>query len=99
MVALRRKVTVAPDAALKKIQARITVTLNDGRTFAKTVENALGTLARPMSDKDLEEKFRSLTDGVLAPAEAGTLIDLCWSAETLADAAAVARGTVPHTTH
>ena len=99
VMTLRRKVTVAADAALKKIQARITVTLNDGRAFTQTVENALGTLARPMSDQDLEEKFRSLTDGVLAPVEAGTLIDLCWSAETLADAAAVARGTVPPAAH
>ena len=99
VMTLRRKVTVAADAALKKIQARITVTLNDGRAFTQTVENALGTLARPMSDQDLEEKFRSLTDGVLASVEAGTLIDLCWSAETLADAAAVARGTVPPAAH
>ncbi len=99
VMTLRRKVTVAADAALKKIQARITVTLNDGRAFTQSVENALGTLARPMSDQDLEEKFRSLTDGVLASVEAGTLIDLCWSAETLADAAAVARGTVPPAAH
>jgi len=95
VVALRRKVTVAPDAALKKIQARVTVTLDDGRTFTQTVENALGTLARPMSDADLEAKFRSLTDGVLSPAQADRLITLCWSAPQLADAADIARGTVP----
>jgi len=97
VVALRRKVTVAPDAALKKIQSRITVTMNDGRTFSKYVENALGTLSRPMSDADLERKFRSLTGDVLTPAAAGKLIDLCWTAETLADAADIARATVPHT--
>ena len=96
VVTLRRLVTVAPDAALKKIQARISITLKDGRRFEKTVENALGTLARPMSDADLEAKFRSLTDGVLDNTEARTLIDLCWSAESLADGAAVARATVPH---
>ena len=61
--------------------------LNDGRTFDKFVENALGTLARPMSDADLEEKFRSLTDGVLPQAQADRLIKLCWSAAQLADAA------------
>ncbi len=95
VVALRRKVSVAPDAALKKIQSRVTVTLNDGRTLTKFVENALGTLARPMSDADLEAKFRSLTDGVLSPAQADRLITLCWSAPQLADAADIARGTVP----
>jgi 2-methylcitrate dehydratase PrpD len=95
VVALRRRVTVAPDAALKKIQARITVTLNDGRTLTKFVENALGTLARPMSDADLEEKFRSLTDGVLSATQADCLIKLCWSAPDLGDAAEIARATVP----
>ena len=59
-----------------------------------TVENALGTLARPMSDADLEAKFRSLTDGVLDNTEARTLIDLCWSAESLADGAAVLRAKI-----
>ncbi len=95
VVALRRKVTVAPDAALKKIQARISVTLNDGRTLTKYVENALGTLARPMSDADLERKFRSLTDGVLAKKQADELIALCWSAEKLTNAADIARAAVP----
>jgi 2-methylcitrate dehydratase PrpD len=95
VVALRRRVTVAPDAALKKIQARITVTLNDGRTLTKFVENALGTLARPMSDADLEEKFRSLTDNVLPKAQADRLIALCWSATNLSDAAELSRATVP----
>ena len=95
VVALRRKVTVAPDAQLKKIQARIAITMKDGRSFTKFVENALGTLARPMSDADLEAKFRSLTDGVLPKAQADRLIKLCWSAADLADAAEIARGTVP----
>ena len=95
VVALRRKVSVAPDAALKKIQSRVTVTLNDGRVLTKFVENALGTLARPMSDADLEAKFRSLTDGVLAKAEADQLIRLCWTAAELADGGDIARATVP----
>ncbi len=96
VVALRRRVNVAPDAALKKIQARITITLHDGRALTKFVEHALGTLARPMSDADLETKFRSLTDGVLPPAQADRLIKLCWSAPDLADAAEIAHATVPH---
>jgi 2-methylcitrate dehydratase PrpD len=95
VVALRRKVSVAPDATLKKIQSRVTVTLNDGRTLTKFVENALGTLARPMSDTDLESKFRSLTDGVIAKAETDRLIQLCWSASELADGGDIARATVP----
>ena len=66
-----------------------------GRTIAKFVENALGTLARPMSDADLERKFRGLAGEALAPAEADALIALCWSAEQLPDGGAIARATVP----
>lgn len=95
VITLRQHVTVAPDAALKKIQARVSIVLKDGRTFSKFVENALGTLARPMSDADLESKFRSLTDGMLPPAQADGLIALCWSAADLGDAADIARATVP----
>jgi 2-methylcitrate dehydratase PrpD len=95
VIALRRKVAVAPDAALKKIQSRITITLNDGRVLNKFVENALGTLARPMSDADLERKFRGLAGEVLATSAADALIALCWSAEQLADGGAIARATVP----
>ena len=95
VVALRRCVTVAPDPQLKKIQARVRLVLKDGRSVETFVENALGTLARPMSDADLEAKFRGLVDGVLARAEADRLLELCWSAETLADAGDIARATVP----
>lgn len=95
VVALRRRVHVAPDAALKKIQSRVTITLNDGRALTTFVENALGTLARPMSDADLEAKFRSLTDGILTAAQADRLIELCWTAADLADGAEIARATVP----
>ena len=95
VIALRRKVAVAPDAALKKIQSRITITLNDGRVLNRFVENALGTLARPMSDADLERKFRGLAGEVLATSAADALVALCWSAEQLADGGAIARATVP----
>ena len=95
VVAVRRCVTVAPDPQLKKIQARVRLVLKDGRSVETFVENALGTLARPMSDADLERKFRGLAGEVLATSAADALVALCWSAEQLADGGAIARATVP----
>ena len=48
-----------------------------------------------MSDRDLEEKFRGLTDGVLNEAQAAKVIDLCWRLESLEDVGDLVRATVP----
>jgi len=95
VVALRGRVNIKPDAALRKIQARIAIRLNNGTTLSTFVEHALGTLQRPMSDADLETKFRALTDGILSDAQSGELIRLCWSAATLPDAGEIARCAQP----
>ena len=39
-----------------------------------------------MSDRDLEEKFRSLTDGILGAAQSDRVIELCWRIAELDDA-------------
>jgi 2-methylcitrate dehydratase PrpD len=54
------------------------------------VEHALGTLQRPMSDADLEEKFRSLAREVLPEAQIEKLIGLCWNVAKLDDAGSIA---------
>lgn len=95
VVALRGRVNIKPDASLRKIQARIAIRLNNGTTLSTFVEHALGTLRRPMSDVDLETKFRTLTDGILSDAQSGELIRLCWSAATLPDAGEIARCAQP----
>ena len=95
VVALRKRITAIPDPQLRKIEARITVRLNDGRVVTTHAENALGTLARPMSDADLEGKCRGLTDGIIRAAQTDELIRLCWSVATLPDAGAIARAVTP----
>jgi 2-methylcitrate dehydratase PrpD len=58
-------------------------------------EDAVGSLGRPMSDADLEAKFRALCSSILSKAESDRLIRLCWDTGTLDDAAEVARASVP----
>jgi 2-methylcitrate dehydratase PrpD len=90
-VAVRDKVRVTPDASLKRTQARVAITLTDGARHERHVEHALGTLARPMSDADLEAKFRALADGILTRRAANEVIRLCWDVDALPDAGAIAR--------
>jgi 2-methylcitrate dehydratase PrpD len=95
VVALRGRIGIKPDATLRKTEARIAVRLNNGTTLSTHVEHALGTLQRPMSDADLETKFRGLTDGILGDAQTDELIALCWSVATLSDAGEIARCAQP----
>jgi 2-methylcitrate dehydratase PrpD len=90
IVALRDRVAATVDPTIKEEQVRATVTLKDGRRLEKFVEHVVGSLERPMSDRDLEAKFAGLAEGVLPPAQAGRLRDLCWKVETLSNVAELA---------
>ncbi|MGZ8211567.1 MAG: MmgE/PrpD family protein, partial [Burkholderiales bacterium] len=91
VVLVRERVHISPDPTLKRTQARVAITLKNGARHERYVEHALGTLQRPMSDADLEAKFRGLVEGILTPAAAQALIGLCWAVETVPDAGAIAR--------
>ena len=94
VMAFRDKITLAGDAAIGKAQARVCVALAGGAHHEIFVEHARGCLERPLSDADLEAKFRSLAGGELAPRALEQLIEQCWSLQRLADAGALARASV-----
>jgi 2-methylcitrate dehydratase PrpD len=94
VVALRNRVSAQEDSAIGRTEARVTVRTRDGRAFSHHVEHALGTLARPMSDANLEAKFRGLAREVLPPAQIEEAIHLCWTIAGLPDAGALARAAV-----
>jgi len=92
VVALRERVEAVVDGSIAShLEARVTIELRDGRILERHVHHALGTLDRPMSDSDLEQKFRGLVEPVLGTAESEQLIDLCWTSEKLADVGVIAR--------
>ncbi|HEX2826274.1 MAG TPA: MmgE/PrpD family protein [Burkholderiales bacterium] len=95
VIAVRDRIAVTASPSVRKLEARVTIRLRDGTVLEKHVEHALGTVERPMSDRDLEEKLSDLTDGVLPKAAAARVIDLCWRIDTLDDAGELARATVP----
>ena len=91
VIAVRNKVTATTDPAIKPDQVDMTITLTDGRTLHKFIEHAVGSQDHPMSDAQLEEKFIGLSENILSPARARSLMDLCWGGWGLDDAGKIGR--------
>jgi len=95
VVALRDKVSAAVEPGLHEDQVRVSIRLKNGKVLEKFIEHAVGSKDRPMSDADLEAKFRGLADGILSKPEGDRLIQSCWNVAGLKDAGEVARLAVP----
>jgi 2-methylcitrate dehydratase PrpD len=60
VVALRGRVRAVRDDTMPVGAARISIACRDGRKRSAKVAEARGSLARPLSDADIEAKFREL---------------------------------------
>jgi len=76
---VRDRVTAISDAAITEDQSDIKVELDNGQVLHRFIECSLGNVRRPLSDQQLEEKFRDQ-----AP-NAGRVIDMCWRLDDLQD--------------
>ena len=85
IAALAALCTATPSASIREDEAHIHVELADGRTLEHHVEHAVGSEARPMSDGDLERKFRGLAEPVLPASSIDRLIEGCWDIEKVED--------------
>ena len=90
MVEVRRKVIATVDDSIAEESADVTAILKDGRKVHVFVEHAIGSLERPMTDRDLEAKFHSLADPVIGPDGATRLIEACWNTGLAKDLRALA---------
>jgi 2-methylcitrate dehydratase len=70
---------------------RITVHTKSGRQYRAQVDYPLGHPKHPMSDAQVEEKFRRLAGPRLNRARADKVIDLVWKLDRLTDIGAFAR--------
>ncbi len=61
----------------------MSIELSDGRVLRKRIEHAIGSLEKPMSDKDLERKFTDLAEGILPTQQTARIIETCWKIEAL----------------
>ncbi len=81
-------VTVHHDGALderypKGIPNRITVTLADGTQLAREVEFPRGHAGNPMTDAEVEQKFRRVAEPRFGKARADEVLARCWDLENL----------------
>ena len=70
-----------PDA----MPTRITVRTMAGRSYRKQVDIPLGHPRQPMSDRDVENKFRRLASGRLDRSRINELIDVVWKLDRMKD--------------
>ena len=91
MVALRRKVVATVDDAIDEASADVTAVLGDGRRVHVFVEHAIGSLANPMTDAQLEAKFRGMANAVLGAPRCSALIAACWAVASASDLRALGR--------
>jgi 2-methylcitrate dehydratase PrpD len=90
-IELRQKVVPIIDPSIKPEQVEMSVRLTEGRVLKKRIEHAIGSLENPMSDADLERKFKDLADGILPQQQTAKVMELCWMVEGLASAGDIAR--------
>jgi 2-methylcitrate dehydratase PrpD len=92
---VRERVTATGDPALTEDQARIEVEMADGQRHAWFVEQSLGNIHRPLSDRQLDEKFRNCAARVLPPGAASEVLGRCWQIAELQEVGALVDATVP----
>jgi 2-methylcitrate dehydratase PrpD len=94
---VRERTTAVGDASVTEDQAHIEVELESGRTISRFVEASLGNLRRPMTDRQLEQKFRDQAVLALPAEQVEALIALCWRIDDLDDVGELIRAAVPAT--
>ena len=85
-----KKVTVVEDKDLtamypEAVANRVTVKLSSGKVISKQVNYHKGHPKNPMSDQDVERKFRTLTKRQLSESQAKRALDMLWALEKVND--------------
>jgi 2-methylcitrate dehydratase PrpD len=79
VLALRRKVEAEDDATIPADAAIVAVRTATGEMLTAHVAHARGSLARPLSDRELEAKLRDLAAYGAPGVDAGGLIEAIWA--------------------
>jgi len=79
VAALRVRIDATIDSEMAEDAAEVTLTLKGGISYRVIIANATGAPENPLTDAQLEEKFRVLTGGVLPKARVERLLNLLWN--------------------
>jgi 2-methylcitrate dehydratase PrpD len=94
IAALRGKVNPVITPGIDAAQVDMTVVLKDGRQLHRYIEHAIGSVEKPMTDRQLETKFTDLADGIIPAAMIRRVMDACWNVENMPNAAEIAKMSV-----
>src|SRR5262249_8747834 len=83
-LALTRKITVKEDAALTalfpaKSATMLTIHLKSGKVITEKVEYPKGHSQNPVTDEEIESKFRQLAQRFLKEPEVDAIVDFVWT--------------------
>jgi 2-methylcitrate dehydratase PrpD len=84
VIAIRDRITAEINTALTPDQATVTVELEDGQVFTKTIEHAIGSLEVPLDETMLKTKFLDQCTPVLGEG-ATAASKACWEIEAAED--------------
>ena len=91
---VREATTAVGDPAVTEDQSAVEVELADGRRLTRFVEQSLGNIHRPLTDRQLEEKFRDQAVLVLPAQDVESLIQSCWRIDQMDDVGDIVKTTV-----
>jgi 2-methylcitrate dehydratase PrpD len=92
---VREHTTAVGDPSVTEDQAYIEVEIDGGQTISRFVEASLGNLRRPMTDRQLDQKFRDQAVLALPEEQVEALIALCWRIDELDDVGELIKAAVP----
>ncbi len=83
-----KKVEVVADPQIEKVfpalqRVIVNITAKDGRSFSKQLDYPKGDPRNPLTDAEIEEKFRALAEGVLSEKPQNKLVDAIWNLEKI----------------
>ena len=94
---MRENTSAVGDSSITEDQANIEVELANGKTISRFVAASLGNLSRPMTDRQLDDKFRDQAVLSLPAGQVEKLIELCWKIDDLEDISELVNVAVPAT--
>ncbi|WP_449043236.1 MmgE/PrpD family protein [Paracoccus versutus] len=95
VIALRDRVT-ATAGEIAEDEVRITLVMKDGRRIDHHVEHAIGSVERPLTNEELNDKFLRQSALVIGEEQSRKALDLAWKLPDLASPAELVDVTVPH---
>ncbi|MEZ0301925.1 MAG: hypothetical protein ACAH24_07685, partial [Hyphomicrobiaceae bacterium] len=95
VLALRAKVHVERDETIDVAAASLQMRTKNGASRVINVSAARGSLARPLSDREIEDKLRALAASWCAAHNVQPLIDAVWTLDRVDDASLPIRLAAP----